>query len=189
MARVLGRVGVVVLVLTAIACLTLLVGARTGWSSPGWLSLSKPPPPQVTNERSSPSKPPDRGEVLPAVAGVLQRWDHRRASAYAAGDVGALQRLYIRGSQVGARDVRLMRSYAARGLVVTVLRMRLLSVDVVRADPHRLVLRVEERLVRATARSESDSSVRRRLPTDNPSTHVVTLVRRSHSRWQVSSVR
>ena len=187
MARVLGRVGVVVLVVVIVGCATTLL-AGPGWLSPGWLSLSKQPP-QVTDEGSSPSKPPDRGAVLPAEARVLQRWDHRRASSYAHGDAAALQRLYVGGSQAGTRDVRLLRSYAARGLVVTVLPMRLLSVDVVRADPHRIVLRVEERLVRATARSESETSVRRRLPTDHPSTHVVTLVRRPHRPWKVSSVR
>src|SRR4051794_21086565 len=146
-----------------------------------WLSLSKPPDPGPDLRWLSLSKPPQ--------AGVLSRWDHLRARAYSTGDAAALRRLYAQGSQAGARDVRVLRSYVARGLVVTGLRMWLHSVEVVHSSRHRLVLLVHDRLVHATARSRTDHTVRR-LPTDHPSTHVITLIRpTTHHQWQVFAVR
>jgi hypothetical protein len=132
---------------------------------------------------------PSRPSEAKAEARILERWDRRRAAAYSRGDVAALRRLYAPGSQAGAGDVRNLRSYTARGLVVTGMRMRLLSVEVVH-DRNRLVLRVRDRLSTATATSRVDRSVHRQLPTDHPSTHVVTLVRHTTEQpWQVSSVR
>jgi hypothetical protein len=95
----------------------------------------------------------------------------------------------VPGSVAGDRDVRLLMSYAERGLVVTGMRMRLLSMYAISDRSHRLVLRVRDRLVRATARSRFEPSVHLRLPTDHPSTHEVTLVRRPRRAWQVSQVR
>lgn len=181
-----GRAGVVVLATTAVSCLAVLL--LTGRSNPpGWSSPSKPP---ATNIRwSSLSKPPGSvGQSDPPVR-VLRKWDRLRARAYARGDAVALRRLYVRGSQAGVRDVRLLRSYVARGLVVTGMRMRLLSTDVVRAGPRTLVLAVRDRLVTAVASSRMEPSVQRPLPTDRPSTHVITFVRHPHHAWQVSHVR
>jgi hypothetical protein len=178
----------VVLAVVAVACLAaVLLAAPTSW-----LSLSKPPPPPATDlqrssmRRMSPSKPPE----TKSEARILERWDRRRAAAYSHGDVAALRRLYAPGSQAGAGDVRILRSYTARGLVVTGMRMRLLSVEAVHDSRHRLVLRVRDRLSTATATSRVDRSVHRQLPTDHRSTHVVTLVHDATDQpWQVSSVR
>jgi hypothetical protein len=205
MARSPSRFGTVVLAFSVFACLAaLLLTGRHGdaqtsnprWSSSSWLSLSKPlesstdirwlslskPLESSTDIRwLSLSKPPDPGRVL-------EHWDQRRAAAYATGNVGALRRLYVPGSRAGASDAQLLQSYAARGLVVTGMRMRLQSVNVIHSGRRRLVLRVRDRLTRAIARSRTDPKVHRQLPTDHPSTHTVTLIR-SGSDWLVRSVR
>jgi hypothetical protein len=125
-----------------------------------------------------------RARVVRA-GGVLHRWDRQRAAAYAAGDRGALRRLYVPGSTAGAADLRVLGSYVARGLVVSRMRTQLIGLAVLRADDHRLVLRVQDRLAGAEAVSASG---RAELPEDRPSTRIVTLVR-SGERWLVRSVR
>jgi hypothetical protein len=116
---------------------------------------------------------------------VLRRWDERRAAAYGSGDVRALRRLYVPGSQAGAADVRLLRSYAERGLAVRGMATQLLAVEPLRLRDRRLVLRVHDRLVGATATGRATQVT---LPEDRPSTRVVTLERRATG-WRVSAVR
>jgi hypothetical protein len=115
---------------------------------------------------------------------VLRSWDERRAAAYAEGDVAALRALYARGSGAGERDVRLLRSYVERGLVVEGLRQQLLQVSVVDAAPHRLTVRVRDRLAAATV-VVADRQLG--LPQDRPSTNDVVLVRQDAD-WLVWSV-
>src|SRR4029077_7143306 len=98
-----------------------------------WLSLSKPL-----------GRAPSRPSETNAETRILERWDRRRAAAYSRGCVPPPRRQYAPGSNAGVRDVRTLQSYAARGLVVTGMRMRLLSVDVVHESRHRLVLRVRD---------------------------------------------
>ena len=118
-------------------------------------------------------------------ARVLSRWDRQRAAAYAAGDPSSLRSLYARGSAAGTADVRVLRSYAARGLVVERLRMQLIELRVMREARDRMVLRVQDRL--ATAEVVSAAG-RWRLPADRPTTRSVTLVR-SGKQWVVGAVR
>ena len=115
---------------------------------------------------------------------VLRGWDERRAAAYAEGDVAALRALYAEGSGAGERDVRLLRSYVERGLVVEGLRQQLLEVSVLDAAPHRLTVRVRDRLATATVVA-ADREVG--LPQDRASTNDVVLVQQD-AEWLVWSV-
>jgi hypothetical protein len=116
---------------------------------------------------------------------VLRRWDERRAAAYGSGDARALRRLYAPGSEAGVADVRLLRSYAERGLAVRDMVTQLLAVEPVLLRERRLVLRVRDRLVGATATGRATEVA---LPADRPSTRVVTL-ERGATGWRVSAVR
>ncbi len=116
---------------------------------------------------------------------VLHHWDRRRASAYAAGSPAALRRLYAPASSAGMRDVRRLREYAARGLVVEGLAPQVLDVELVERSATMVRLRVTDRLTGATAVTGRREFV---LPTDTPRTRVVTLVRHG-PRWLVRSVR
>jgi hypothetical protein len=133
---------------------------------------------------------PARGEgpetPLPA-AEVLGSWDRARARAFATGDLAALRALYRPGSAAGTADVRLFRAYRARGLRIEGMRMQLLGVEVLHEGPHRLRLRVTDRLAAAVAVGDG---LRVPLPRDAASTRVVELRRRAAgARWQVSEVR
>jgi hypothetical protein len=116
---------------------------------------------------------------------TLRAWDAQRASAYASGSVADLRSLYVRGSAAGEADQRLLKAYVARGLVVDGMRMQVLALDVVRATPSVLRVRVTDRLVGAEARGPTGVLP---LPRDSPSTRVVTL-RAVAGRWLVESVR
>jgi hypothetical protein len=116
---------------------------------------------------------------------VLHRWDRQRAAAYAAGDAVRLRRLYVPGSAVGAADVRLLRRYAERGLVVSGMRRQVLRVHVRRWSRDRLVLRVTDRLVGAVA-----VAGRRRTLLPSTTVHRWELrFVRSGRRWLVALVR
>lgn len=115
---------------------------------------------------------------------VLRDWDARRAAAWASGDPARLAVLYVPGSRTGRVDRAMLAAYADRGLRVTGLRMRLLAVEVLAADPGRLRLRVTDRLARAVARGPG---TRVRLPRDRPTTRVVVLCR-GPGGWRVVEV-
>ena len=76
---------------------------------------------------------------------MLHAWDADRAAAYARGDPGALRRLYAPGSRAGVRDQRVLQAYAERGLLVRGLRTQVLSLRVLGAGRHRLVVKVTDR--------------------------------------------
>jgi hypothetical protein len=114
----------------------------------------------------------------------LRGWDERRATAYSRGDVAALRALYAEGSEAGARDARLLRSYVGRGLAVDGVHQQVLELEVLDAAPQRLDVRVTDRLAGATV------DLGRRevaLPDDRPSTNDVVLVRQQGT-WLVWSV-
>jgi hypothetical protein len=115
---------------------------------------------------------------------VLHRWDRARGSAYAVGSAASLRRLYVARSEAGAADLRLLRRYAARGLVVTGMRRQVLEAHVRRSTSRRLVLRVTDRLVGAVA---VGSDGRRRLPSAGPHPWVLTFRRTGH-RWLLERV-
>lgn len=135
--------------------------------------------------------PPKQVAVRPVSAvedpasATLREWDAKRAAAYAAGAVGELRRLYVRGSAAGAADARLLQGYVERGLVVVGMRMQVLALDVLRDRPRLLRLRVTDRLVGAEARGATGVLP---LPRDVASTRVVTF-RQVAGGWRVASVR
>jgi hypothetical protein len=115
---------------------------------------------------------------------VLRAWDRDRAAAWRAGDVRALQRLYVPGSRVGAADRAMLASYADRGLRVTGMRMQVAAVEVRRADDDRMALLVTDRLVGGKARGAETVVA---LPVDRWSIRRVVLVR-TGGRWRVTRV-
>ena len=123
--------------------------------------------------------------ATPEPVAVLHAWDHRRAAAWAAGDPGALRRLYTQGSTAGAADVAMLRAWAERGLRVERMQMQLLSVEVRAGTGDRLVLVVSDRLASAVAVGDG---VRRPLPRDAVSTRRLVLVRVA-GEWRMAQAR
>jgi hypothetical protein len=157
-------------VLTAIACAcvvaTLVVGVGRDGPRPPGVPLSAP---------STPAGP----------AGILAGWDRRRAAAWGAGDVEALEGLYADGSRTGAADARLLRHYRDRGLTVRGMATQVLALDVVDRTPSRLVLVVTDRVVGAEAVGGASPVA---LPADRASTRRIVLVREDGA-WLVAEAR
>ena len=150
----------------------------SGIQEPG--SPGGPPTPRAKTPPVVPTRP---GET-PFALGVLHRWDAARSEAYDAGSAAALRALYVPGCSAARRDVRLLRSYAARGLRVRGLAVQVLSWRTVERDPGRLTLRVVDRVASAVV---TDTRGRARsLPRDQPRVHLVGLVRGADGRWRVS---
>jgi len=152
-----------------VALLALVAGLLCCLDGPGKSALAAVGPPAAAPA------------PVPAGLRVLSHWDGLRAAAYASGDVAALRALYASGSETGRRDAAVLRAYADRGLVVRGMRMQLLACDIVLGGPRRIRLVVTDRLQGAVVMGI-------RLPTDQPSRRVVTLVRRA-GRWLVAEVR
>lgn len=123
-----------------------------------------------------------------AAVDVLRGWDARRARAFARGDPSGLRALYVPGSRAGAADVRLLRSYARRGLRVEGMRTQLLAAEVLLLEPGRVRLRVVERLVGAEAVVLATGR-RLPLPRDGASERAVELRRSASGDWRVAAVR
>ena len=118
-------------------------------------------------------------------ARVLHAWDARRAAAWASADTAGLTALYEHGSGAGRRDVRLLRAYAARDLVVRRMVTQVLELSVVSSESGRLRLRVVDRV----AGGEVFGGGRARpLGTSRPVLRVLEL-KRVDDRWLVVSVR
>lgn len=117
-------------------------------------------------------------------AELLAVWDSARAAAWRAGDVGALRALYVAGA--GRSDVRLLRSWLARGYRVEDMRTQLLAVRPLRHRPGEWTLRVTDRLTAAVAVGHGR---RVPLPRDRADTRVVRLVRAADGGWRVARVR
>jgi hypothetical protein len=143
----------------------------------------------------SPAAP---GRSVPSRSGVpvvdervavaaLHAWDERRAAAWAQGDRDALSRLYTRTSTAGRADARLLGLYAVRGLVVRHMRMQVLRLRVLVAQPSRIVLDVTDRLAGAVAVRVDDDRVRRALPADGPTSRRLVL-RRDGEQWLMAGV-
>lgn len=118
---------------------------------------------------------PPRPEV--AAAAILRGWDARRADAWARGSVAELRALYAPGSATGAADVRMLRAWRSRGLVVAHLGTQLLSVEVLAHSPGLLRLQVSDRVVHAEAVGPPLPGGRVALPHDRPSSYVIVLAR------------
>jgi hypothetical protein len=134
--------------------------------------------------------PPQPGEPrvdLMAASTVLHAWDARRESAWAASDAGALRSLYVRGSAAGAADVRLLRAYDARGLVVRRIVTQVFALRVLRRDSTHLTLRVVDRVAGGVVGGVVGGRRTRPLGTTGPVVRVVVL-RRVAREWKVGEV-
>lgn len=165
------RLSVAVPVLCLLALATLVGCAGGG-----------PPPPVGPSSPVAMVDRPPPAEHRAAV--VLREWDQRRARAYASGSVADLRALYAEDAPAGRRDVRLLRGYLDRGLVVLGLRVQVLALDVLRDAGPVLRVRVTDRVVGAEAMGPSGVLP---LPRDSPSTRTVTM-RESAGGWVVVSV-
>lgn len=148
------------------------------------VGLRQRPAPDHTSAHGVPA-PVDLPVDLPA-AGVLRAWDEQRAAAYAEGSVRQLRQLYVAGSTAGRSDVRVLRGYRARGLVVEGMRTQVLALRVLVQRPGRLRVEVTDRLVGAVA---VGSDVRVRLPRDGSDARTVSLLRGGDGAWRVVTVR
>ena len=128
-----------------------------------------------------PSPSPTAQSSEPTATEVLASWDADRSAAWAAGDVRRLESLYTPGSVAGERDVAMLQRWRDRDLVVTGLRMQVLSLGVVSRSEDHLVLAVVDRV----ARAEVDGVA---LPEDAPTARTLVL-RRVDGEWLVSAVR
>lgn len=165
--------------LSAVACACLVLTLGVGWVRSG-PDASPSSGPAAGPAGAAPGSPPPPREGGPA--GVLAAWDRERARAWAAGDVAALRALYVDGSRAGAADVRMLRAWLARGLRVEGLTTQVLALDVVDRGPHRLVLRVTDRVV--GARAVGTGTGTRPLPVARPAERQVVL-RRVAGEWRV----
>ena len=145
--------------------------------------------PSETSVRWAAGSPAGRDgqRALARAARVLHAWDAGRAVAYARGDRAALRRLYVPGSRAGARDLRVLRAYAERGLVLRDLRTQVLALEVGTATPRRLMLQVTDRRVGGRAVTTRGGRAVLALPRDAPSTRVVDL-HRWPGGWRVAAV-
>ena len=158
----------------AVACVTATLVVTVARSRP------EPQPEPLTRAREATVR------VAPAgPAAILSAWDELRSAAWAAGDLEALRGLYVAGSRAGAADVGLLRDYVERGLTVEGLTTQVLSLDVVRRSPGRLVLMVTDRVVGGRAVGGASPVA---LPGDRASTRRVVLVRAGEE-WLVAEAR
>ena len=128
-------------------------------------------------------RPRPRSDLVVA-SQVLHGWDARREAAWASADPAALRSLYVRGSGAGAADVRLLRAYDARGLVVRRIVTQVFALRVLHHDAAHLSLRVVDRVAGGVVR---DSTRTRALGTTRPVVRVVVL-RRVAGVWKVAEV-
>lgn len=115
---------------------------------------------------------------------VLHAWDRLRLRAWTQSDVAALRKLYTTGSDAGHSDVRLLRAYRARGVVVRRLVTQIFAVEVLRHDPRQLRLRVFDRVAGAEVVHGGHA---RTLPATVPVTRTIEF-RRQSGRWVVAGI-
>ena len=116
---------------------------------------------------------------------TLHTWDASRAAAYASGSVAALRDLYVPGSAAGRADLRVLRAYRARRLRVTGMRMQVLALSVLDSRRGWWRLQVTDRLAEATVMR---GHRRITLPSDRPTTRILTMMRGGDGRWRVADV-
>jgi hypothetical protein len=124
-----------------------------------------------------------RGDLVAASA-ILHAWDARREAAWAASDTRALRSLYLRGSTAGAADVRLLRAYGDRGLVVRRIVTQVFALRVLRRDSTHLTVWVVDRVAGGVV---DDGRRTAPLGTTKPVLRVVVLSRVAHG-WRVAQV-
>lgn len=124
-----------------------------------------------------------RAQLVEALE-VLREWDVRRARAWAREDLEAVRALYVRGSGAGKADVRLLRAYQERGLVVRRLVTQVFAVRVLRSDGSALQVRVFDRVAGGEVLDHGDVEPLRSSP---PATRTITF-RRDAGGWRLVEV-
>jgi hypothetical protein len=109
------------------------------------LVLSWGGPPGPAEGRATSTAGGDRAEVVAGLE-ALHAWDVRREQAWAATDAAALRSLYVPGSGAGRADLRLLRAYAAHGLVVRRIVTQVFAVRVLHRGRSVMRLRVFDRV-------------------------------------------
>ena len=153
------------------ALLVLLVGLAV----PSGSAAATPSPATVSAS--------GRGDVRSALS-VLHEWDGRRAVAWARSDESELRALYVPGSAAARADVRLLRSWTARGLVVRRLETQVFGVRVLRHSPRTVVIRVLDRVAGGVVEEHGEE---RPLPSTRPVVRRIELVLDGDD-WRVASV-
>jgi hypothetical protein len=120
---------------------------------------------------------------------VLRAWDSDRALAWAQADPGALRALYVRGSGAGRADVRLLRAYRARGLVVRQLVTQVFAVRVLRRNDTSIRLRVFDRVAGGEVLEHGDPEEGNAVPlrSSRPVTRTITF-RLDGATWRVREI-
>lgn len=139
----------------------------------------------LVSQRSSPPAETSADAPASGPGDVLAAWDTRRSLAWADGDVAALRKLYVAGSQTGREDARMLAAYAERGLRVVGLATQVLSLEVIDETADELVVRVTDRVVGGVVTGEAG---RTPLPRDRPTTRTLAL-RRVAGVWLMATVR
>ncbi len=162
-----------------LAVLPLLVSMCAPAAQPGAQPGAQP------DDTSAPmtSTAATRTDLVDALE-VLHDWDARRARAWAESDPAALQALYVPGSAAGRADVRLLRAYWARGLVVRRLVTQVFAVRVLSSDGSSLRLRVFDRVAGGEVLEHGDVVP---LRSSRPVTRTVSF-RRDTGTWRVAAV-
>lgn len=125
----------------------------------------------------------DRADVVQGLA-VLHAWDVRRQQAWAAVDAAALRSLYVPGSGAGRADLRLLRAYAARGLVVRRIVTQVFAVRVLQRTSSVMRLRVFDRVAGGEVVEDGRAVA---LRSSRPVTRDIEL-RLGPDGWRVASV-
>jgi hypothetical protein len=145
--------------------------------------LLVPAVPSASVEPVETSRPAPRAALTDALE-VLHAWDARRARAWAEADPDALGALYVRGSEAGRADVRLLRSYEQRGVVVRRLVTQVFAVRVQGRDATTLRLSVFDRVAGGEMVHAGQTT---ELRSSRPVTRTITFRHVSGS-WRVSGV-
>lgn len=154
---------------------------RVGARDPG-------PSATATSSRAGPAT--SGGAVGSAAAtgrwlAVLDAIDDRRADAWRRGEPALLRRVYVAGAAELSEDRSMLAGYRRRGLTVSHVQMRFLSVRVTDRRPEGVALVVIDRLGPAVARDAAGR--RHELPRDLPTRHEIELHRVGRE-WRIASI-
>lgn len=116
---------------------------------------------------------------------MLTAIDRRRQRAWSSGDPTMLATVYTPGSAVLAADRRMLHAYAARGLLLSAVHMRYLSVAVRERAPGMVRLLVVDELAPLSVSAPGATALP--LPRDLPTRQLITL-RWSGREWRIAAV-
>lgn len=161
--------------------LALLVGLAGGCPTAASSAAARDPGLRVPISQTSSS-----GASLRRGLAVLHSWDLLRGRAWAGSDVGSLRSLYAPGSVEAGRDVRLLRAYTDRDLVVRRMQTQVFAARVLATGERSLRLRVLDRtaggLLLVSGRPVP-------LPSSGPRLQVLDFEETARGHWVLRSAR